>query len=179
MLKIGRPVKKINADEMQKPCVVSSHLGMQNSTTDSIKIPDRMIRDPVSSMWNGKIVTALCFADPRNAFKNAAATRVMKRTILGNCILVSSAGITAQEIRDWLDQNPTEPLSWASVASLLPRVVELDDASKERKRQEVLEREREWAAKREAKRRARQPVRGAMEAPEESDEYDDVWDTEN
>jgi hypothetical protein len=155
MLRLGKQIKKIKQEELSQNCVVSSHMGMQNCVASRANVLPKMVRDPDVAMWCGREVAVVKFPNPKNNFKNEYASAVMGRPIYGNCILVSSSGISAEEIKEWMQHSQIEPASWAEMAHHLPKKVELDEEVKERRRAEQLEREREWEIYKLEKRLAR------------------------
>lgn len=136
--------RRVTLGERDTECVVCSHLGMQTTTVSKLKIPDSMIRDETTAVWKNGVVTCLRFPAPVNAFHNRWASEIMNREILGNVILISLEGVTAEEVNRYVDKKTFRPTSWSSLARRLPKEIPIDKEAKERKMNEELERQMAW-----------------------------------
>lgn len=157
--------RKILSEERDSICVVCSHLGMQNTVIAKVTIHDRMIRDPIISVWKNRNVVCLRFEFPKKDFINNAATEVMGREIRGNAILLS---VTAEEIQHSITNKNNPTTMWSNLAKQLPPVVPLDDMAKERKLQEASDKREAWQEyyRRKARNRLAEKSTDELEADE-------------
>lgn len=159
----------INKDSI---CVVCSDNTLKSVKYKNLNMDAGMVLTKSSSKLNNKDVYCWLFKEPVTRYNNKHASAVMKREVIGNCILFSPDGLTHDEIQ--LTLQPAKP-SWASMAKNLAPKLPLSEHLLDKKQQEQEERMRDkmYEIARNTKKPAYDPkyLISEPEAEEYQDDY--------